>query len=86
MGDMGDYFNDLKAALRIARETHGVDCPQCKIVRPKAHPSILLPGQKCKVDGYRDPRPRVYADDEARNLVKPSTIAAAILAMKETDQ
>jgi hypothetical protein len=46
----------------------------------------LLPGQKCKVDGYRDPRPRVYADDEARNLVKPSTIAAAILAMKETDQ
>lgn len=58
MGDMGDYYNDLRDARREARAKHGVECPQCRIVRPKAHPSILLPGQRCKVDGYRDTRPR----------------------------
>lgn len=57
MGDMGDYFNDLKSDRKWRRETYGVNCPQCGKVRPKAHPSILLPGQRCKVDGYRDPRP-----------------------------
>ncbi len=59
MGDMGDYFNDLREARKERRAKHGVECPQCKAVRPKAHPSILLPGQRCKVDGYRDHRPRV---------------------------
>jgi hypothetical protein len=58
MGDMGDYFNDLRNEHKARRISFGVDCPKCKVVRPKAHPSILLPGQKCKVDGYRDPRPR----------------------------
>lgn len=58
MGDMGDYFNDLRHARREARAKLGVNCPQCAVKRPKAHPSILLPGQRCKVDGYRDPRPR----------------------------
>lgn len=62
MGDMGDYFNDLRHDRRARREAFGVPCPQCKIVRPKANASILLPGQRCKVDGYRDPRPR---NDEA---------------------
>lgn len=57
-GDMGDYFNDLREARKERRARLGVECPQCKIVRPKAHPSILLPGQRCKVDGYSDPRPR----------------------------
>jgi hypothetical protein len=57
MGDMGDYYNDLKQARKERRALLGVDCPRCKIVRPKAHPSILLPGQRCRVDGYRDPRP-----------------------------
>lgn len=59
MGDMGDYFNDLKDARKERRRLHGIECPQCKIARPKAWPSILLPQQRCKVDGYRDPRPRM---------------------------
>jgi hypothetical protein len=59
MGDMGDYFNEWREHKKAMRAEHGVDCPQCKIVRPKAHPSILLPQQRCKVDGYRDPRPRL---------------------------
>lgn len=59
MGDMGDYFNDLRESRKERRALHGVECPRCKEVRPKAHPSILLPQQRCKVDGYRDPRPRI---------------------------
>lgn len=58
MGDMGDFYNDLREIRRDRRERLGIECPQCKVVRPKAHPSILLPGQRCKVDGYRDPRNR----------------------------
>jgi hypothetical protein len=55
---MGDYYNDIRDARKADRAERGIDCPQCAIARPKAHASILLPGQRCKVDGYRDPRPR----------------------------
>jgi hypothetical protein len=57
MGDMGEYFNDLKIGRKERRARLGVECPRCKVVRPKAYPSILLPNQRCRVDGYRDPRP-----------------------------
>lgn len=58
MGDMGEIFNAMKDHKRELRARLGVNCPKCAIARPKAHPSILLPGQRCKVDGYRDPRKR----------------------------
>lgn len=58
MGDMGDYYNDLKADRKERRARLGVPCPQCNVKQPKRQPTILLPGQRCKVDGYRDPRPR----------------------------
>lgn len=57
MGDIGDYWRDAKDERRRMREKHGVECPQCKVGRPKTNASILLPGQRCKVDGYVDPRP-----------------------------
>lgn len=57
MGDMGELFNAVKAERKERRGLLGVNCPRCAEVRPKAHPSILLPGQRCRVDGYRDPRP-----------------------------
>ena len=57
-GDMGEYFNDLKEIRRDLRERLGVDCPGCRKVQPKRIPTILLPQQRCKVCGYRDPRPR----------------------------
>lgn len=43
---------------REVRAKYGVPCPECVRLRPKTNPSILLPQQRCKVDGYRDPRPR----------------------------
>lgn len=56
MGDMGDLYNDLRDSRRERRRLFGVDCPQCRIKQPKRTPTILLPGQRCRVDGYRDPR------------------------------
>ena len=58
MGDMADDFRALRDRRRKLRAELGVACPKCGEGRPKAHPSILLPGQKCRVDGYRDPRLR----------------------------
>ena len=63
MGDMGDYYNDLRDSRRDRRARLGVPCPQCATARPKANASILLPDQRCKVDGYRDPRPRDFEGD-----------------------
>ena len=68
MGDMGDYFNAIRDDRRERRALLGIECPQCKIKRPKANPTILLPNQRCKVDGYRDPRP----DDRFTNEAKPN--------------
>lgn len=56
MSDMIDAFRDLRDYRKHRRATLGIDCPQCAVARPRAHPSKLLPGQRCKVDGYRDPR------------------------------
>ena len=58
MGGMGDIFNEWKAHKKELRATLGVPCPMCNVKQPKREPTILLPGQRCKVDGYRDPRPR----------------------------
>lgn len=65
MGDMGDIYRDMKEHRRAMRLRFGVECPSCKRVRPKAHPSILLPQQRCKVDGYVDPRPHLTQEDHA---------------------
>jgi len=59
MGDMGDIFNAWKEHGSKLRAQYGVDCPMCNVVQPKRNPTILLPGQRCKVDGYRDQRPRL---------------------------
>lgn len=65
-GDMGELFNDMKAARKALRARYGVECPQCKLLRPKTNASILLPNQRCKVDNYRDPRERLTVDQENR--------------------
>jgi hypothetical protein len=70
MGDMGDLYNDLRQHRRDIRDRFGVNCPKCAEVRPKACPSILLPGQRCKVDRYVDPRPRLT--DEQQGIVRQS--------------
>jgi len=63
MTDMGELFRDFKDHIKERRRLLGVECPKCKINRPKTNASILLPQQRCKVDGYRDPRPREQSHD-----------------------
>lgn len=57
MGDMGELYNDWKAHKKALRASYGRRCPHCTLLQPKREPTVLLPGQRCKVDGYRDPRP-----------------------------
>lgn len=56
MSDTADTYQAMANHKKRLRATYGVLCPECKVKRPKAHATILLPQQRCKVDGYRDPR------------------------------
>lgn len=60
------YLATLQKALR---KKHGVECPKCRDQRPRTNASILLPRQVCKVDGYRDPRPRL-TDEQYQEAAK----------------
>jgi hypothetical protein len=64
-GDVGETFNALRADRKLLRAKYGVNCPKCRTERPKAEASLLLPAQRCKVDGYRDPRPRLTPVEQA---------------------
>jgi hypothetical protein len=59
--DYGDQCRELRDAKREARRLHGQPCPVCIEKLPRAHPSILLPQQVCKIHKYRDPRPHDHA-------------------------
>ena len=61
MGDVGEVFNAMKAQRRGLRAKHGVPCPECVRLLPKASPTILLPQQVCRIHKYRDPRARLDA-------------------------
>jgi hypothetical protein len=56
MGEMGEMFRDLKAERQAQRAKWGVNCPTCLKERPRGNATLLLPGQTCKVDKFRDPR------------------------------
>jgi hypothetical protein len=58
MSDYGELCRDLRDIKRERRAKYGIECPECKRLRPKTNASILLPAQRCRVDGYRDPRAR----------------------------
>lgn len=77
MSDMGDMFRDLREAKREARAAHGKPCPQCIEKLPRANPTILLPQQRCKIHGYRDPRPRTRDTElspQNRGGLDPATV------------
>ena len=65
----GDLCRDIREARSEARRLHGVPCPDCVRLLPKACPSILLPEQRCRIHGYRDPRKRTR-DTEYLTLAK----------------
>lgn len=65
MSDMGDAFRDVREYQKALRSKFGVDCPGCRKVQPKRTPTIMLPGQRCKVCGYWDQRPRLTDQQRA---------------------
>ncbi|MES2902861.1 MAG: hypothetical protein V4696_01625 [Pseudomonadota bacterium] len=56
MSDMGDFYHALRDHRRSVRQQLGRECPECGVARSLANASILMPGQRCRVDGYVDPR------------------------------
>jgi hypothetical protein len=59
MSDTGDDFRALSAHKKALRKKFGVPCPECRRLQPKRNATILMPQQRCRVDGYRDPRPEL---------------------------
>jgi hypothetical protein len=68
--DYGEMCRDIREARREARADHGVACPRCVELLPRAQPTILLPQQRCKIHGYRDLRQRT-SETEYLHPVSP---------------
>jgi len=62
MSDMVDMYVEGRQIRKALRTVFGRDCPTCATQRPKAQPSILLPQQRCRLDGYVDPRPHTTVE------------------------
>ena len=65
MSEVVEVFGAIKDHKKRLRAKYGAPCPVCQRLLPKAHPSILLPQQVCRIHKYRDPRPAL-TDDEWR--------------------
>ena len=59
MSDVADTFHGMKDHKKRLRAKYGIPCPECQRLLPKAHPSILLPQQVCRIHKYIDPRPEL---------------------------
>lgn len=77
--EMGEIFDEWKAAKRAIRKAFAIDCPRCIEQRPRGNPSKLLPGQRCRVDHFKDQRPRTTLAE--RN----AALAAAGLSIREQE-
>ncbi len=66
MSDAVEWYHDMRDHRKALRAKYGKDCPECKRNHPRANPSILLPQQRCRVDGHVDPRPEL-TDEEWAN-------------------
>ena len=69
-GDEGDFWHAVREATRQLKAKHGIPCPECRRLHPKRDPTILLPGDRCRVDGYRDRRPRLLTKEQIGELGK----------------
>ena len=59
MSEMVEIFGAMKDHKNRLRAKYGIPCPECQRLLPKAHPSILLPQQVCRIHKYRDQRPEL---------------------------
>ncbi len=56
---MGDIFKEWKERKKQLRRDLGEDCIGCIKYHPKRSPTILLPGQTCRVCGHKDDRKHI---------------------------
>lgn len=63
MSDQVEVWRAMDEGRKAARAALGVKCPECVRLLPRAHPTILLPQQRCKIHNYRDQRPESVLDD-----------------------
>lgn len=75
MSDMGDMYRDLREYKRTLRAKFGVPCPRCKAEQPRRQPTILQPGDRCRVHrpAYVDPRPELTQADITEALSPATT-------------
>lgn len=62
MSDMIDVFRGIKDHRKAVRRAYGAACPRCLETARRASATILLPQQRCRVDGYVDPRPELSSE------------------------
>ena len=67
MSEYAETCRDMRDIKRKLKDALGVLCEGCKVARPKAHPTIMLPQQTCRVCGNKDNRPRSLIDDFYKN-------------------
>lgn len=63
MSDAIESMRDHGNLRRLLRARYGKPCPECQTKLPRAHPSILLPQQTCRIHHYRDQRPDLTQED-----------------------
>lgn len=66
MSEDGEMWRDWREGNRRLRAELGVECPECRRLQPRRHATVLMPGWRCRVDGYRDPRPPVSDEERER--------------------
>lgn len=74
--DIRAHFEGYKEEKRARRRKFGIPCPLCQNNRPRASPTLMMPGQKCKIDGYkdnRDPAIMEAKNDEVLDSVEQGT-------------
>ncbi len=54
--DISAIGRALKEHRKEQRAEFGVKCPECVRLLPKANATILLPGRRCRIHKYTDPR------------------------------
>ena len=59
MSETVEIFGAITDHKKRLRAKYGIPCPECQRLLPKAHPSILLPQQVCRIHKYRDQRPEL---------------------------
>ena len=65
MSEIGDDFKVMREHKARLRKKYGIECPECRRLQPKRNATILMPQQRCRVDGYRDTRSEL-TDDQWR--------------------